>query len=74
MSKDYLKVWADGQLLDATLSTHSIPECEGGAAHKRYEYNVNGEYFTHGFSKREVLDNLIAMSREAGWVVYQKIS
>lgn len=74
MSRDYLKVLVDGLLLDATLTTISIPACEFGAAHKKHYYELDGRQISYGLTKREALEQLIIVSRERGWEVYQKLS
>lgn len=73
MSKDCLKVLIDGELIDATLTTITVPACSMGPAFKRHYYEVNQTQMGYGDTKRDALEMLLGISREKGWLVYQEL-
>jgi hypothetical protein len=74
MSRDHLKVLRDGILLDATLTTYTVPGCEVGPAHKKYEYEINGRSMGFAYTKREAFDFLITQATKSGWKVFQPLN
>lgn len=75
LSKDYLKVQIDGELLDACLMSQSIPADEVGPAHKKHSYQIsNGINIAYGWTKKEALQMFIAVANENGWLIFQRLN
>jgi hypothetical protein len=52
----------------------TVPGCEVGPAHKKYEYEINGRSMGFAYTKREAFDFLITQATKSGWKVFQPLN
>ena len=74
MSNDHLIIKRSDELVDATLTTITVPSDEVGPAHKKNYYNVGGQEIIFGYTKSEALKILLEIASEHGWQVLKPLN